>query len=163
LMKADAPQGRTRSDFRPYGRGRAAFGPARPLWLAGLLTCALNACAAEPPLKTKGADASSETADTAPFEFGVFESGVSVTCVSTTPRVTPVDPGLAGASCLFDVAPPVPGGEFVSNVLADGVSLPPSEYELHGYDLLELVGAACQVYRDGQIANVAVHVACPVY
>lgn len=110
---------------------------------------------------TKDADASAETgADTATSEGGVFESGVPITCLTTLPRVTPVDAGLAETSCLFELSPPLPEGDVTSAVLVDGVALPSSEYEVHGHDVLELTGAACEDYRNGKISNVVVMVAC---
>lgn len=134
-------------------------------WLViGVVTCASQACAAEPPSRTKEGDASSEAgADAATFEGRVFEAGAPINCVSTNPRTTPIDPGLNGMSCLFEVSPPLLGGEVTSYVVIDGVLLPSSQYEVHGYDVLELTGVACEDYRDGKIGNVAVEVACPAY
>ena len=173
--QSGGPAGHFRSMKGPELRWRAGPGPrpgpgaarwdrTRPLLWVGLVTCALRACAAEPtPVKTR-ADASSEAAaDTSPSEGAVFESGASVSCVSTLPRTTPIDPGLTGTSCLFELSPPLPALGLISTVLIDGVGLPSSEYEVHGYDLLELTGVACEDYLDGKIANVSVNVGCPAF
>jgi len=111
----------------------------------------------------KDASASSEAgADAAAAEGNVFESGASITCVSTNPRTTPIDPGLTGMSCLFEVSPPFPGGDVTSYVVIDGILLPASEYEVHDNDVLELTGVACQDYREGKIKSVTILVACAV-
>lgn len=108
-------------------------------------------------------DAAADSAEEAAFsDHPDLESGASVTCVNTHPNVVPLRSDGSDTTCLFEVNPPLPSPEDLSyGVIADGVALPPMEYELHGREGIELTGQACDDYRAGKITNVAVYVACP--
>ena len=159
-MRARELSGQAALGPLPRVPGAPSSGRTHPRLVAGLLIGALNACAAEPVRRTTDAGAA---ADAAKWEGSVIEDGVPVTCVTTLPRTTPIDPERAGTRCLFELSPPLPAEALYLDVLIEGVSLPSSEYELDGQDLLELTGAACEDYREGKIRNVTLVVACQAY
>lgn len=129
--------------------------------LLGVLTIALDGCAADPKPRVEDADVSADSVgEIEPSDGPIFESEVVITCVATNPRVTPVQPPPLTASCVFDVSPRLPADIGVNVVTGDGVELPREEYELVGGNVLELTGQACADYLAGKIAVVTLQIAC---
>jgi len=133
--------------------------PARLLLALGVLE-GVHACAADPKQEVTDAAATDLWQDAAPTDLPTFGSDAPVNCLTTVPRTIPIQSDAGEESCLFQITPPLPAGDFSYGVFADGTRLLSQEFELHGRDSLELIGRGCVDYLASTITDVSVIVDC---
>ena len=142
--------------------GGPTFGDSviRLLVVLGVLEGALYGCAADPNREATDAAAADSADSAAPPDRPFFEAEASVYCSTTVPNTIPLQSDAGGETCLFQISPPLPSGDIIYEVLANGTALLSTEFEWHGRDSFELIGQACVDYRAGTLTNVSVFVTC---